>query len=108
MSFPCKRESRNKMKQYYVYMLASKRNGTLYIGVTNNLVRRVYEHKQGLIEGFVKKYNVNQLVFYEETNDVESAINREKQMKKWKRQWKIDLIQKNNPKWEDLYNEITG
>jgi putative endonuclease len=89
-------------------MLASKRNGTLYIGVTNNLIRRVYEHKQGSIEGFVKKYNVNQLVFYEETNDVESAINREKQMKKWKRQWKIDLIQKNNPKWEDLYNEITG
>ncbi|MDP8297100.1 MAG: GIY-YIG nuclease family protein [Candidatus Orphnella occulta] len=94
------------MKQYYVYMLASKRNGTLYIGVTNNLVRRIYEHKKGLVEGFTKKYSINRLVFYEETNDVESAIIREKQMKKWKRQWKIDLIQKNNSKWKDLYNEI--
>ncbi len=87
-------------------MLASKRNGTLYIGVTNNLVRRIYEHKKGLVEGFTKKYSINRLVFYEETNDVESAIIREKQMKKWKRQWKIDLIQKNNSKWKDLYNEI--
>ena len=89
-------------------MLASKRNGTLYIGVTNDLIRRVYEHKRGLVEGFTKKYNVNRLVFYEETNEVESAITREKQMKRWKRQWKIDLIQKNNPEWKDLYNEITG
>ena len=96
------------MKQYYVYMLASKRNGTLYIGVTNDLIRRVYEHKQGLLKGFTKKYNVRRLVFYEETNDVESAITKEKQMKKWKRQWKIDLIQENNPEWEDLYNKITG
>ena len=87
-------------------MLASKRNGTLYIGVTNNLIRRIYEHKKGLVEGFTKKYSINRLVFYEETNDVESAIIREKQMKKWKRQWKIDLIQKNNSKWKDLYNEI--
>ena len=89
-------------------MLASKRNGTLYIGVTNNLVRRIYEHKKGLVEGFTKKYSINRLVFYEETNDVESAIIREKQMKKWKRQWKIDLIQKNNSEWKDLYNEIAG
>ena len=89
-------------------MLASKRNGTLYIGVTNNLIRRIYEHKKGLVEGFTKKYSINRLVFYEETNDVESAITREKQMKKWKRQWKIDLIQKNNSEWKDLYNEIAG
>jgi putative endonuclease len=89
-------------------MLASKRNGTLYIGVTNDLVRRVYEHKQGLVEGFTKKYNVNRLVFFEETNDVESAITREKQMKKWMRQWKIELIEKMNPEWKDLYGEIAG
>lgn len=95
-------------KSYYVYILASKRNGTLYIGVTNDLVRRVYEHKQGLVEGFTKKYNVKQLVFFEETNDVESAITREKQMKKWNRQWKIELIEKQNPEWKDLYSEIAG
>ncbi|MFA4982482.1 MAG: GIY-YIG nuclease family protein [Candidatus Omnitrophota bacterium] len=94
------------MKSYYVYILASKKNGTLYIGVTNDLVRRVYEHKQGLVEGFTKKYNVKQLVFFEETNDVESAITREKQMKKWNRQWKIELIEKSNPEWKDLYSEI--
>ncbi len=94
------------MESYYVYMLASKRNGTLYIGVTNDLIKRVHEHKQGLVEGFTKKYNVNRLVFFEETNDVESAIIREKQMKKWKRQWKIELIEKLNPEWKDLYSEI--
>ncbi len=106
MSFPRKRESRKSMKSYYVYILASKRNGTLYIGVTNDLIRRVYEHKQGLVEGFTKKYNVHQLVFFEETNDVESAITREKQMKKWNRQWKIELIEKQNPGWKDLYEDI--
>jgi putative endonuclease len=94
-------------KSYYVYMLARKRKGTLYIGVTNDLVRRVYEHKQGLVEGFTKKYNVHQLVFFEETNDVESAITREKQMKKWNRQWKIELIEKENPEWKDLYEGMT-
>ena len=108
LSFPRKRESRKSMKSYYVYILASKRNGTLYIGVTNDLVRRVYEHKQGLVEGFTKKYNVHRLVFFEETNDVESAITKEKQMKKWNRQWKIELIEKNNPEWKDLYSEIAG
>ncbi|MBU4311255.1 MAG: GIY-YIG nuclease family protein [Candidatus Omnitrophica bacterium] len=93
-------------KSYYVYMLASKRNGALYIGVTNDLIRRVYEHKQGLVEGFTKKYNVNRLVFFEETNDVESAITREKRLKKWNRKWKIELIEKDNPEWKDLYSEI--
>lgn len=86
--------------------MASKKNGTLYIGVTNNLVRRVYEHKEGLIEGFTKKYNVKNLVYYEVYNDSYEAIKREKAMKKWLRNWKIDLIEKTNPDWKDLYAEI--
>lgn len=86
--------------------MASKKNGTLYIGVTNNLVRRVYEHKEGLIEGFTKKYNVKNLVYYEVYNDMYEAIKREKAMKKWLRKWKIELIEKTNPDWIDLYEEI--
>jgi len=105
---PMKMGIQKSMKSYYVYMLASKRNGTLYIGVTSDLIKRVYEHKQGLVEGFTKKYNVHQLVFFEETNDVESAITREKQMKKWNRQWKIELIEKENPEWKDLYEGMIG
>ena len=93
------------MKQYYVYMLASKKNGTLYIGVTNNLLKRVYEHKNNIIGGFTQKYSVHNLVYYEEHNDIGKAITREKQMKKWKRQWKIELIEKFNPQWKDLYCE---
>ena len=94
------------MNQYYVYILASKENGTLYIGVTNNLIKRVYEHKQGLIEGFSKKYNVHRLVYYEITNDVNSAIYREKCLKKWNRAWKIRLIKENNLFWKDLYEDL--
>jgi len=94
------------MKQYYLYILASKNNGTLYIGVTNNLVRRVYEHKEGLIEGFTKKYNVKNLVYYKVHNDIYEAIKREKAMKKWLRKWKTELIEKTNPNWKDLYAEI--
>ena len=94
------------MKQYLLYIMASKKNGTLYIGVTNNLVRRVYEHKEGLIEGFTKKYNVKNLVYYEVYNDMYEAIKREKAMKKWLRKWKIELIEKTNPDWKDLYEEI--
>ncbi len=94
------------MKQYYVYILASKKNGTLYIGVTNDLLRRIYEHKEGIIDGFTKKYGVKMLVYYEITSDINSAIKREKTLKKWNRQWKIDLIEKSNPNWSDLYNEI--
>ena len=94
------------MKYYYVYILASKRNGTLYIGVTNDLQRRVYEHKNGLVDGFTKKYNVKILVYYESTVDVASAIYREKCIKKWNRDWKIKLIEKGNPNWEDLYKKI--
>ncbi|MFA6338701.1 MAG: GIY-YIG nuclease family protein [Candidatus Paceibacterota bacterium] len=89
-------------KNYYVYILASKKNGTLYIGVTNDLVRRIYEHKNGLIEGFTKKYNIKNLVYYEETNDINSALSREKSLKKWNREWKLKLIELNNPEWNDL------
>ncbi len=85
------------MKNYYVYMLSSKRNGTLYTGVTSNLVKRVYEHKNGLVEGFTKKYNIHELVRYEMHQSVETAINREKQLKKWNRAWKLKLIEKENP-----------
>ena len=93
-------------KNYYVYMLASKKNGTLYIGVTSHLSKRVYEHKRKLISGFTKKYNVDKLVYYEITEDVESAILREKRLKKWKRQWKVELIEQKNPEWNDLYYDI--
>ena len=96
------------MKQYFVYILASKRNGTLYTGVTSNLLKRVYEHKNNLIEGFTKKYNVHTLVYYEAYNDIYDAIAREKNIKKWKRQWKIELIEKSNPKWEDLYYSLSS
>ena len=95
------------MKNFYVYILAGKRNGTLYIGMTNNLNKRVYEHKHGLIEGFTKKYNVHKLVYFEKTDDAIGAITREKQLKKWKRNWKIELIEKDNPEWKDLYDELT-
>ena len=94
------------MNSYYVYILASKRNGTLYIGVTNDLVRRVYEHKNNLVNGFTKKYNIHILVYYEDCNDIESVIVREKQMKKWNRKWKLELIEKTNPQWRDLYEEL--
>ncbi len=94
------------MKTYYVYALASKKNGTLYIGVTNELRRRVWQHKNDVHEGFTKRYGVHMLVWYESTNDIHGALKREKQMKKWNRQWKINLIEKTNPEWQDLYNEL--
>jgi len=90
------------MKYYFVYMLASKRNGTLYIGVTNDLERRIYEHKDNLFPGFTQRYGVHLLVYYEMVEDINDAITREKQLKKWNRAWKIRLIEKHNPKWEDL------
>ena len=91
---------------YYVYILASKRNGTLYVGVTKDLVRRVYEHKHDLVEGFTRKYQVHDLVYFEQTEDVLAAITREKQIKKWNRAWKIELIEKTNKDWRDLYETI--
>lgn len=93
-------------KEYYVYILASKRNGTLYIGVTSDLIKRVYEHKQRLVEGFTEKYDIHQLVYFETTSDIEGAIKREKQLKKWNRAWKIELIEKVNHEWHDLYNDL--
>ena len=93
-------------KQPCIYILASKKNGTLYTGVTSNLVQRIYQHKNNAAEGFTKKYGVHNLVYYELHETMETAIMREKNIKKWKRQWKIDLIEKNNQEWEDLYNEI--
>jgi putative endonuclease len=94
------------MHNYFVYILASKRNGTLYIGVTNDLVRRIYEHKKGLIEGFTKRYDVKILVYYEIHSEIKNAIKREKQLKKWLRRWKIELIEKMNPGWEDFYDDL--
>ena len=93
---------------YYVYILASKKYGTLYIGVTHDLIKRVYEHKHDLIEGFTKTYQVHRLVYYEHTEDIHSAIQYEKRLKKWNRQWKIALIELSNPEWQDLYLELTG
>ncbi len=94
------------MKNYYVYILSSKRNGTLYTGVTSDIIKRVYEHKQNVVEGFTKSYNIHMLVWYEIHDSSESAINREKQIKKWKRAWKLELIEKENPEWIDLYESI--
>ena len=95
-------------KQFYVYILASKRNGTLYTGVTSNLVQRVWQHKNNVIEGFTKKYNVKFLVYYEAHDNAENAITREKQIKKWRRNWKLRLIEESNPHWKDLYDNIRG
>jgi len=91
---------------YSVYLLASRRHGTLYVGVTNDLIRRVYQHREGLAEGFTKRYGVKMLVWFETTGSIEAAIGREKQIKNWKREWKIALIQKANPQWRDLYPEL--
>ncbi|KGL58920.1 GIY-YIG nuclease family protein [Polaribacter sp. Hel1_85] len=88
--------------QYYVYLLASKIRGTLYIGVTNDLQRRVYEHKMGIKKGFTFKYGVNRLVYFETFQNIEEAIDREKKLKKWNRSWKIELFEKENPSWQDL------
>jgi len=93
-------------KQFYVYILASKRNGTLYTGMTADPVKRVWQHRNGEIDGFTKKYGVHQLVYYELHKTAESAIKREKQIKKWMRRWKRNLIEKDNPDWNDLYEKI--
>lgn len=93
-------------KTYWVYILCSCKNGTLYIGITSNLPRRIYEHKNGLADGFTKRYNVHKLVYAEPYNNVTDAIGREKRMKKWNRDWKIKLIEENNPDWNDLYETL--
>ena len=94
------------MRDYYVYIMASKRNGTLYVGVTSNLERRVYEHKEGMVDGFSNKYGVDKLVHYERFGRVEDAIAREKCIKRWKRVWKLRLIEEANPEWNDLGADI--
>ena len=93
-------------KLYFVHILANRKNGPIYIGVTSDLLKRVYEHKNKLVDGFTKKYNIHQLVFYEATESIESAVIREKQMKKWNREWKVNLIEKFNPEWNDLYDNL--
>lgn len=94
------------LRSYYVYMLAQEPHGVIYVGVTNDLVRRTWEHKQGQNTGFTKKYHVKMLVWYEHYHDITMAIQREKQLKKWKRQWKVDLIEKDNADWVDLYGRL--
>ena len=93
-------------RQIAVYILASKRNGTLYVGVTSNLVQRIWQHRNNLAEGFTQRYQVHQLVCYELYEDIRVAINRERQLKNWKRRWKLELIEKSNPDWTDLWEEI--
>ena len=94
------------MSSYYVYILASRRNGTLYVGVTSNLKQRVYAQRNDFVEGFTKKYGVNMLVYFEECDEREGALRREKQIKQSKRCWKLELIEKFNPEWQDLYEKI--
>jgi putative endonuclease len=96
------------MSIFYVYILASKRNGSLYTGVTNDLIRRVYEHKNDFVKGFTRKYGVHTLVHFEQCDSFESALQREKQIKEWKRKWKLELIEKENPGWNDLFDELVA
>ena len=91
---------------YYVYILASRKDGVIYIGVTNDIVRRVYEHRIKAVPGFTSKYNITQLVWFEVYDDATNAITREKELKKWKRAWKVRLIEEKNPEWKDLYESI--
>ncbi|MHC4648879.1 MAG: GIY-YIG nuclease family protein [Planctomycetota bacterium] len=91
-----------------VYILASTKNGTLYIGVTSNLLERVHQHRTNVVKGFTEKYGVHRLVYFEQYRDIRDAINREKCMKRWKRRWKSNLIEKDNPEWEDMFDKLTG
>jgi len=91
---------------YHVYLMASGKNGTLYVGVTDDLVRRVYEHRTNAVDGFTRQYDVHHLVWFEATDDITTAIRREKQLKNWKRDWKIALIEQTNPEWLDLYDGL--
>lgn len=94
------------MNQYYVYIITNQKYGTLYIGVTNDIIRRIWDHKQKTIKGFSEKYNLDKLVYYETTESIETAITREKQLKNWQLQWKIEMIDKFNPEWTDLYSTL--
>jgi putative endonuclease len=95
-------------ERFYVYILASKRNGTIYVGFTNDLLRRIHAHKEEVVAGFTKEYGVHRLVHFEEFSDPASALQREKNLKHWVRKWKVELIEKANPTWRDLYGEIAG
>jgi putative endonuclease len=94
------------MGQPCVYILASKRNGTLYVGVTNDVIRRVWEHRMGAVDGFTQRYHVHRLVYAESHDSMPDAILREKQIKKWRRTWKLELIERDNPEWRDLYEDM--
>ncbi len=94
------------MQEHYVYILAGKRNGTLYVGMTKSLTKRVVRHKDHRANQFTAKYDVNKLVYYEKQNSLEDAVKREKQIKKWRRQWKIKVIERANPEWDDLFSEL--
>ena len=94
------------IKIFYVYIMTNNSNIVLYIGVTNNIIRRIYEHKNGLTEGFTKKYKLHKLIYYEKCSNIKSAIEREKQLKRWHRDWKFNLIKSSNPEFKDLYNEL--
>ncbi len=96
------------MNECYIYILTNKNHGTLYVGFTFDLARRIYEHKNGFVPGFTKKYRLNRLIYYEIFNDQYTALLREKQLKKWQRRWKIELIENHNKNWEDLYEQIFG
>lgn len=96
------------MHHYYVYIMTNKPNGVLYVGFTNNLAKRVYEHKNNITAGFTSKYKLYKLVYYDYTNDVNAAIAHEKRLKKWNRQWKIDLVTKFNPSWADLFYKVSN
>ena len=107
MSCPRRRASGKKMeKQYYVYILAKARNSTFYVGITSDLRKRIWEHKTNAADGFTKKHQIKNLVYYEAFNDPENAIQREKRLKKWNRTWKMRVIEEMNPDWKDLYEEI--
>ena len=93
-------------RTFHVYILTNRKDGTLYIGVTNDLLRRIFEHREGAVSGFTKKYNLKRLVYFEAFDDPENATLREKRMKKWEREWKVELIERDNPDWRDLYPDI--
>lgn len=94
------------MKNYYVYILTNEKNGTLYIGITSNLIKRIQQHRNKIADGFTKRYNIYKLIYYEQTENINSALIREKALKKWNRNWKIRLIEESNPNWRDLYFNI--
>ena len=94
------------MKRYFVYILASQRNGTLYVGSTSNLIQRIWQHKNGTFSGFTSKYRVHQLMYYEEHSTIVEMVRRERRLKNWCRKWKLDLVEKFNPTWRDLYQDI--